>query len=241
MGSVTIIGGGGGGGPSDDLATYRSDFRVAYYDCADDGTAGLQDSEGTNHLNELGSSVATFGNTGVNGDCIGLTGNNDQFSLQSSNICPDLTQDVAVSMWLKHASTPVKNIAIFSASPTTFTNPNWFLQFASTDTNRCGFQGVTVANTHPGGDTINDDAWHHHLFILQRAVDGDSMCRCYVNGKLVATQSYTANIDLSSGAFVLGRLAGDSVIVALVDEVEIFMGVNAAPSDKVIAAMAAEY
>ena len=239
--SWSVPGSGSPSGAIDDLATYRSEFRVAYYDCADDGTAGLQDSEGSNHLVENGTSVATFGNTGVDGDCIGLTGNNDWFSLLSSNICPDLTQDVALSFWFKNTSASVRNFGLFSGSATAFTSPNWFFQLSGAALLRSGFNGASVSATHPGGNTLNDDNWHHSLWILQRAVDGDSVTRVYADGKLVATQSYAGNIDLSSGAFVVGRLAGDSVVVGLIDEIEIFMGVNAAPSDKVIAELAAEY
>lgn len=240
---LTIISGGGGGGDADNLATYRSEKRVGYWPCDDDGTAGLADAEGSNDMTENGTSVAVFGNTGVRGagTAVGITGDNDRFYVQSSDVCPDLTEDVALSFWLKSTSTGTRNIGVFSASPTSLTSPYWFLQLLIATAPRMGIIGSLSAHHPKTGLNIQDGNFHHFLAILKRAADGDQLCKFYVDGYLVASLNVATPYDFSPGAIIIGRVSGNSVFTGDICEIEVFKGVNATPSEKVIAEMAAEY
>ena len=131
------------------LASYRSTPRVAYYDCSDDGTAGLQDSEGTNHLTENGSSAATFGNTGINGDCIRITGSSDYFYLQSSNLCPSTSEEWVLSLWLKPDTSSRRIFAMLCGNLSNAT-PNVYMAVDGADTFRCIMNNATVWTQHSG-------------------------------------------------------------------------------------------
>lgn len=220
------------------LAEYRSTHQVEHWPL--DDASGPMSGVGGKDLTVVGS--PSFNQTGgAGGNGLEFTATTGQYIYRNNaDIQPGVNDDYFMELWFKTTDNgAVRNLATITTN-LSFGNPNNFVQLITGDSARVGYDSATVASNFTDVTFASTGNNHHLGWGVKKHGTGYYEQMVYIDGVKLSALQDSAN-PTTADHFVVGRLAGDNCVQALIDNLRFYKGTGAFPSDAIIAAMAAEY